>query len=129
MKQISISDGEWKIMQLLWEQSPQTLGDMVEALKDETGWTKSTVYSMLKRLVEKGALRMEEGGRTQQYFPLIEKEEAASMESKSFLQKVYDGSLKMMVASLVDQNALSETEIAELYAILEKAEKEKGEEK
>lgn len=126
MKPISISDGEWKLMNLLWEKQPRTLGELVDALKEDTGWTKSTIYMMLKRLLEKGAVRVEEGGRLQEYYPLISRDEASSNESRSFLSKVYRGSLSMMVASLVNQEALTEEEIRELHTILDEAEKRKA---
>lgn len=125
MKQMSLSDGEWKLMNLLWEREPWTLGQMVDAMKTDTGWTKSTIYIMLKRLLEKGAIRVEEGGRLQEYYPVLSREEAASSESRSFLSRVYRGSLSMMVASLVNQEALSEKEMKELHALLEEAQKRK----
>ena len=56
MNKYTLSDGEWKLMNLLWEQSPLTIGGMVQALKDDTGWTKATVNIMLNRLAEKGAV-------------------------------------------------------------------------
>ena len=62
MNGISLSDGEWKLMNLLWDEHPQALGRLVEAMKPDTGWTKSTVNVMLKRLAEKGAVSVDEGG-------------------------------------------------------------------
>ena len=47
MKKILFSDGEWTLMNLLWEKAPRTIGDMVAALRDETGWSKATVNIML----------------------------------------------------------------------------------
>lgn len=121
MKPVSISDGEWKLMNLLWEKQLRTLGELVKALKKDTGWTKSTIYMMLKRLREKGAVRMEESGKLQEYYPLISREKASSNESRSFLSKVYKGSLSMMVASLLNQEALTEEEIRQLHTILDEA--------
>ena len=59
MDKISLSDGEWKLMNLLWDKSPLTIGNMVDALRDDTGWTKATVNIMLNRLYDKGAVRID----------------------------------------------------------------------
>ena len=49
-KHIVLSDGEWKLMKLLWENYPMTLGDMVEAMQDDTAWSKGTIFTMLRRM-------------------------------------------------------------------------------
>lgn len=118
------SDGEWKLMDLLWEQEPRTIGEMVEALKQDTGWNKSTIFMMLKRLLEKGAVRVEMGGRYQLYYPVVAREEATQRETENFLSKVYRGSVGMMLASMAGQKKLSKDEIDELYVILRDAQDE-----
>lgn len=121
-KKIGLSDGEWKLMNLLWEQSPRTIAQLVKELESETGWKKNTVFVMLSRLEEKGAVRFEEGGRSRQYYPVMVREDAAARETESFLAKVYGGSLQMMVSSMAGQKALSRQDIDELYEILRRAE-------
>ena len=71
MERITLSDGEWKIMKLLWSSAPHTLGEIVKALEGETGWTKPTIFVMLKRLIGKGAVRMDDSGKLQQYYPIL----------------------------------------------------------
>ena len=122
MNNISLSEGEWKIMKQFWESSPRTIAQLVSALESETGWTKTTVFVMLKRLIAKGAVRMEEGERCHEYYPLIRKEEAQREETKSFISRVYDGSIGMLVSSLAGQRALSESDIQDLRRILDEAE-------
>ena len=56
--QSKLTDAEWKVMTVLWEQSPRTMMEITNALKKETGWTKYTVMSFLKRMEEKGALHL-----------------------------------------------------------------------
>ena len=56
-KHIVLSDGEWKLMKLLWENHPMTLGDMVEAMQDDTAWSKGTIFTMLRRMSTKGVIR------------------------------------------------------------------------
>lgn len=121
-KKVGLSDGEWKLMNLLWKKSPRTIAQLVQALEEETGWKKNTVFVMLSRLEEKGAVRFEEGSRSRQYYPVILREDAAARETESFLARVYGGSLQMMVSSMAGQKALSRQDIDELYEILRRAE-------
>lgn len=125
-QRISLSDGEWKLMNLLWEHAPKTIAQMVEELAGDTGWTKNTVFVMLSRLEEKGAVRYEGGARARQYYPAVSKADMAGRETEQFLKKVYDGSLGLMVASMAGQKALTREEIDSLYAILRQAEREAG---
>ena len=127
MKHITLSEGEWKIMKLLWESSPYTLGELAKTLEKDTGWTRPTVFVMLKRLMAKDAVRMDDSGKVQEYYPRITRKDVAPEETESFLNRVYDGSIGMLVASLTERNALSEKEIAELRLILDKAEKKRKE--
>lgn len=119
-----LSDGEWKLMNLLWDHPPCTISQMVSALKEDTGWSKGTIFMMLSRMEEKGAVRHEDGGRSKLFFPVWERQEAATQETKSFLSKVFGGSVGMLVSSMAGQKALSKEDIQELYGILRKAEEE-----
>lgn len=123
MKKNILSNSEWKIMNLLWENSSMSISELVLAVKDDTDWTKGTICKMLKRMQEKGAVDCCEQGKYKKYFPVIDKEDAAVSETKSFLSKIYGGSIGLMISSMVEQNALSKQDIAELYAILKEAEK------
>lgn len=125
-KNISLSDGEWKLMNLLWEHAPRTIAQMVTALSADTGWNKNTIFVMLSRMEEKGAVYFENGSRSRQYYPALRKEDASFKETESFLKKVYGGSVGMMVASMAGQKALTQEDIEELYAVLREAEKEEG---
>ncbi len=123
---VTLSDGEWKLMNLLWEACPRTIGEMVSALKESTGWSKGTIFIMLSRMAEKGSVRFEQGARSKLYFPVLNREDAALRETESFLGKVYGGSVGLMVASMAGQKALSREDIDELYAILRSAKEEEG---
>jgi len=118
---INLSDSEWTLMNHLWDHAPMTIMELTAALKGETGWSKNTVITMLSRLEAKGAVRHEEGGKAKQYFPAVAREDAALAETESFLSKVYGGSLGLMMSAMVESRALTEADIAELSAILEKA--------
>lgn len=124
MADLHLSDGEWKLMKVLWQQSPRTLGALVAALAPTTGWSKATVFMMLKRLIAKGAVTLDESGKYQQYSAAVAYTEVEPEETASFLTKVYGGSVGLMVSNLVGRGALSEQEIRELKAILDAAEQQ-----
>ncbi len=123
-KKVHLSDAEWKIMNLLWEQAPRTMMQITNALKDETNWTKHTVISFLKRMEEKGALYHEEGEKAKLYFPSLNREEAALQETEDFLVRVFRGRMGMMLNTMVRQQALSKEELQELHKILVQAEED-----
>lgn len=116
-----MQQSEWYIMEKLWEESPRTIVQLYHALKETPGWSKSTVNTMLGRMVDKGILKFEEGGKARQYYPLVKREEAALAETESLLKRVYRGSVGMMMNTLVKEKALTKEEIDELYEILQKA--------
>lgn len=120
---INISDAEWKIMEVLWEDSPKTMTEITKALKDKTGWTKHTVITFLKRMEEKGAIHYEEGKKAKLYYPDLKREDAQIQETEEFLDKVYHGKMGLMLNAMVQQKALSKDELDELYAILDKERK------
>ena len=121
MMKLNLSDSEWKLMNRLWSDAPMTITELTAALRDETGWSKNTVITMLSRLESKGAVRYEEGSRAKRYFPAVAREDAAMAEPETFLSKVYGGRLGLMMSAMVDSQALTEDDIAELAAILERA--------
>ena len=108
---IDLSNSEWKLMNRLWQTSPMTI--------KETGWSKNTVITMLSRLEGKEAVRHEEGRRAKLYFPAVGREDAIEAETETFLDKI--GGLGLLMSAMVEKNALTENDIAELSAILEKA--------
>ncbi len=116
---IDLSNSEWQLMKRLWQDAPMTITELTAALKEDTGWTKNTIITMLSRLEGKGAIRHEEGQRAKRYFPAVDREDAIEAETETFLDKV--GGLGLLMNAMVEKNALTEDDIAELSAILEKA--------
>ena len=117
---VSLSDGEWKLMYKLWEEPSRTIAQLTAALQPETGWSKHTVITMLNRLEGKGAVS-HDGGTPRHYSATLAKEDAARAETRSFLDKVYGGRLGLMMPAMVDSRSLTQQDIDELAAILEKA--------
>lgn len=120
-KQINLSDSEWKLMNRLWEKNPMTIMELTAALREDTGWSKNTVITMLSRLEAKGAVCCRQGLRAKSYTPAVARRDAARAETENFLGKVYGGSLGLMMSAMVESRGLSEEDIAELSAILERA--------
>ena len=125
MNTMRLSDSEWLLMNALWDHSPYTITQLVKRLKEETNWSKHTVITMLSRLEAKGAVRHEEGQRAKQFYPAIDRATTQRQESHSFLSRLYGGSLKLMINTLVGNDSLSDEELAALDALLEKAEEGK----
>ena len=111
---IRLSEAEWKVMNVLWEEAPQTMMQLTRRFQESTGWTKHTIMTFLKRMEDKGAVFYESGVRAKLYYPKIERQEAVLQETEEFLERVFDGKM--------EQKALSGKEIAELYEILRRAE-------
>ncbi|MGN1001721.1 MAG: BlaI/MecI/CopY family transcriptional regulator [Oscillospiraceae bacterium] len=118
MNKISLSDGEWKLMNLLWDESPLTIGKMVEALRDDTGWSKATVNIMLSRLADKGAVRVDASGRSKQFYPVLEREEAVRSEARNCLEKIHTGGIGLLLSTMAESCEMSDEEIDQLYRIL-----------
>ncbi|MDE7199774.1 MAG: BlaI/MecI/CopY family transcriptional regulator [Lachnospiraceae bacterium] len=119
---IRLSEAEWKVMNVLWDEAPQTIMQLTRRFQETTGWTKHTVMTFLRRMEDKGAVFYEAGGRAKLYYPKIERQEAVLQETEEFLERVFDGRMGLMLNTMVEQRALSGKEIAELYEILGRAE-------
>lgn len=115
-----LNKSEWCIMEKLWEQSPRTIMQLFHSLEEDTGWSKSTVNTLLSRMIDKNIIRCEEGQKAKQYYPQIKREDAALAETSSLLERVYRGSVSMMLSTLVRKNALTRQDIEELRELLER---------
>ncbi len=121
-KQLSISESEWRVMKIIWNDCPQTLPEILDRLK-ETGWSKTTIQTYLARLVKKGALSTKRQGKGYLYYPAVSESDCQLAESRSFLSRVYDGSLSRMVMGFVKSGELSQEELNELKSLIDQQEK------
>ncbi len=124
-QEIRVTNSEWYVMNCLWEEHPRTLMQLVPLLDERVGWSKSTSATMVRRMSEKGLIGYEENGKTKYFFPKVKKEDVVVQETRDFLQRIYDGSIGMMMSALVRQNDLSREDIKELQEILREAEKKR----
>ena len=125
MEKINLSDGEWKLMNLLWQNPPKTITHLTKELEQTTGWGRNVIITMLKRLEAKGAVCHEEGERAKLFYPCVERDGAVIEETRGFLNRMYQGRLSLLVNAMVNSSGLSDEEIEELKAILDKAEEER----
>lgn len=122
MKKFDLTPNEWYVMECLWQKHPRTGREAVEHLQATIGWSRSTTLTMLRRMTEKGMIRCNEIDGLLTYSPCIDRDSAALQETNSFVQRVYYGSVSMLVSSLTQKQKLTKKEIDELYAILKEAE-------
>lgn len=120
---VALTDAEWNVMECLWAAAPRTGREVAEYLADSVGYTRSTSLTMLRRMTEKGLVSCAEG-EIKTYSPLLPREAAAMKETDDFLNRVYKGSVSLMMSAITKKQELSKSEIDALYAILREAEKE-----
>lgn len=115
-----ISDTEWEIMRVIWLKHPLTANEVIEHLAaGGSGWHPKTARTLLARLVQKGALGYEARGRTYVYSPLVSEEDCVATASESFLDRVFGGSLKPMLAHFVERQKLTRKDLEELEKLLD----------
>ena len=122
MAETMLTNSEWYVLDCLWERAPMTAMELAAALEEKVGWAKSTTLTTLRRMEEKGLVTARTVGRARHYTPAVERQTAVRRETRSFLDKVYRGSVGLMVSSMVQDQALSREEIDQLYEILRQAE-------
>lgn len=121
-----ISDAEWEIMEVLWAASPRTASDVADSLCARMQWHPKTVKTLLGRLVKKGALKFKEEANRYLYRPTFGREKYIAEESKTFVDRVFGGEATPMLVHFVETMELSDDEIQELRAILDRKGKEEG---
>lgn len=119
---ISLTSAEWNVMECLWESAPCTGREATEYLNKRVGWARSTTLTFLRRMTEKGIISCNEIDGLKSYSPLVKRGDAVMRETEDFLNRVYKGSVSMMMSTITKQQELTREEIDELCEILSKAE-------
>lgn len=111
-----ISESELILMKIIWENGGAALYSrlMEELARDENEWKKNTVLTLLSRLVEKKFLKTNKVGRKNEYTALITEREYQAMQTSSFLDKIYNGNVKSLVSTLLQQDIISPQELNEI---------------
>ena len=119
-----ISDAELEVMKILWrEKRAVPFGDIRTELNNKMGWEKSTIATLLRRLLRKGAISIQEK-EVHYYTPNISKEDFAKFKEKNLIDKLYEGSAKNFVAALCQSGELTEADIDELKMYFQMGDKE-----
>jgi BlaI family penicillinase repressor len=114
-----ISEAEWVVMKVLWERAPLTTNEVVEALEDRVHWKPKTIHTLLRRLVQKGALTYTKAGREYEFRPAVTSEACEQAVSRSFLDRFFDGDLAPFLACFVEKEKLKPSDIERLKKILD----------
>ncbi len=118
---LKITEAEWKVMEFLWANPACSMTEIRKNL-ELTGWNSSTIKTLVTRLIQKGAVNAEGAVRHTVYSPAVTIEECRLQETKSFLDRIYNGSVKMMVSNLVKDSSLSKSDAEELMKLIDKME-------
>lgn len=108
-------------MLLLWENPPQTLMQLTHTLEPETGWSRHTVIALLKRMVEKQTVRVEDDGRTKRFYPNAEKARVTREQTDALMRRLFGGKALLMISNMVERGEMNQGELDALSALVQEA--------
>ena len=114
---LRLAEGEYRFACLVWDHEPLPSGELVKLAADALGWKKSTTYTVLKKLCQRGVLQNEGGAVTSR----VAKQAVQCAESAAVVDKTFDGSLPRFVAAFLSAKPISDAEAAEIRALLDAA--------
>ncbi|KWX77132.1 BlaI/MecI/CopY family transcriptional regulator [Paenibacillus jilunlii] len=115
--EIKLYDSELKVMEILWREGMLAAGDLAAVLNRETGWNRNTTYTVIKKLIVKGAIQRTDPGFV--CTALIPKEQVQTYETKELINKMYNGSAGMFFSAFLNEKNLSKEDIDKLKKIVE----------
>ena len=113
---MKLFDSERKVMEVLWQKGEHPAGQIVKILKEETGWNRNTTYTVIKKCVDKGAIRREEPGFVCK--ALVSRKEVQEYETEELIDKMFDGSREKFFAAFLDGKKLSKQEVEQLKKLI-----------
>ncbi|UCC99418.1 MAG: BlaI/MecI/CopY family transcriptional regulator [Phycisphaerales bacterium] len=113
-----LSKAEWAVMKVIWKLNKTNVREVCEELEESQHWAYNTVRTMMERLHEKGYVSTKKVGSMYFYRPRVSRREVAIAAFDSFSEKVFDGAVGPIVSYLIDQDKLSESELAEIRRLL-----------
>lgn len=118
MQKKTITEAEYELMRILWnEDKPVGLAEIMKQLP-ENKWTRNTAATLLLRLAEKGFAGYEKRGKLNYYYAAVKQDDYGRRETKTLLKRLYNGSIKNLVASLYEKNEIDQNELDELRKLL-----------
>jgi predicted transcriptional regulator len=118
LMKIKVFDSELKVMEALWKEGDLTAGQLVKILKAQTGWNPNTTYTVIGKLIDKGAI--ERYGSNFSCKALITKEQVQQYEAAELIGKLFDGSAEVFLSAFLSGKELSKDEIVRLKQLVEK---------
>lgn len=115
-----ISDAEFEVMNLIWKYAPISTNEITDRLAKTKAWSPKTIFTMLSRLEKKGAITHEKEGRVFVYTPRVPREDYLEAQSRTLADRFFDGAMKQMVFSFLEQKELTAEDLEELRQILDK---------
>jgi predicted transcriptional regulator len=115
MDNFKLHDAEFKFINVIWDAEPIKSPDLVALCADKLGWKKSTTYTMIRRLAERGLVRSEGTVVT----TLVKREQARQLETETLLNQRFGGSIPSFVAAFLRDRKLTEAEAREIQALIE----------
>ena len=115
-----IYDSEYRFCQILWEHEPVKSRELVRLCQEQLGWKATTTYTVIKRLSQRGVLKNEDSIVTS----LVSKEDVQAAELEELVDKTFDGSLPAFVAAFTRHQKITEKEIDEVQAMIDRYRKE-----
>lgn len=116
MSDLHLGEVEARFAAIIWENEPVPSGELVKLAKEKLEWKKSTTYTVLKRLCERGIFQNENGVVTS----LLSQEEFSARQSEQFVNETFEGSLPAFVAAFGSRKKISDKEADELKQLIEK---------
>ena len=115
MDELKLCESDFRFMDIIWENEPVSSGKLVELCADKLGWKKSTTYTVLKKLCEKGFAKNEGAVVT----ALVPRDKVAAFESERIVERTFNGSLPSFLAAFLGGKTISEQEAAELKKLID----------
>ena len=119
---MNLSEKEWLVLTALWDSGGTSLGPLTEALYPQTGWSRNTVMTYLTRMEAKGLVTVDRAARPGLYRAALDRDACRARESRSFLQRVYQGSAGDLVAAFLREEPITAEERDALRRLLDEME-------
>jgi len=119
--QIELTEAEWEVMKVVWENEPCAAGTVQEMLASRKDWAYSTVKTMMDRMVRKGALTTTRIRNLNLFHSAISRTEAKTSELRKMLMRAFDGALTPMMQFLLEQQKFSREELTKLREMADEA--------
>ena len=117
---MQISDAEWQVMKIIWMQGEQTSTDLIKVLEKRFSWSKSTIQTLLARLVEKECLTREKQGKSFIYSALLTQEDSKKLLVQDIKDKLCSRRIKLLLVDLIEECDFTLADLEDLEEVISK---------